>query len=82
MAHIVSLSPTTSMTARDDQAAQPRQLWTRDRTRDRSCADSRYADADAYAQHNPTPFTKAQLQSTNEVCKSLLDRVGSLRDER
>ena len=25
---------------------------------------------------------QAQLQSTNEACKSLIDRAGSLRDER
>ena len=37
--------------------------------------------------HIPAPLLpllvdQAQLQSTNEACKSLLDRVGSLRDER
>ena len=30
----------------------------------------------------PLLVDQAQLQSMNEACKSLLDRVGSLRDER
>lgn len=79
------ISPTTSTIVRSDLAAQPCQLCAHDRTRDRSCADAGmllYEYVDTYTQHNLTPFTNAQLQSTNETCKSLLDRVGSLRDER